>query len=632
MTPEQTGPEIIDQRYRILSRLGSGGMADVYCAQDLQLGRKVALKLLSRRYARDSEFVERFRREASAAAGLQHAHVVGVYDRGEWDDTYYIAMEYLEGRTLKQIIADHGPLTPLAAIDIAVQILKAARFAHQRGVVHRDLKPHNVILDEEGRAKVTDFGIARAGVSDMTETGSIMGTAHYLSPEQAQGHAVGPASDLYAIGIVLYEMLAGRVPFDGDSAVTVALKQVSEAPVPPSVHNPAVPPELDAIVLRAIEKDPSDRFADASEFGSTLAELGAHLRSLPPGQASTAFGAVGTNADPAALAAVGVPVEEVVVEERAPPPDEERRRRRWPWLLAVLLVLAGLALGFALTRPPQIKVPNVVGSQLVNGKAVLENAGFRVDVTRVTTDQPVDNVIRQDPQPATKVEKGSTVSLTVSNGPGQAPVPGVDNLTRKQAQRKLEQTGFKVIVQREPSTRIKEGVATRTSPAAGIPVNKGSAVTLFISSGTPQVRVPDVSGQTREAASAALTSAGLRAVTTERESSRDPGTVLTQSPRAGTTVDVGAVVTITVARAPKPIRQISVPYVTGRNLAAARSALASAGLRTSVSREDVTERSDDGRVISQTPAGGSRVNRDTTVTLTVGRFRPEPTSTTPTRP
>jgi len=228
---------VVDERYSILSRIGSGGMAEVYCAQDMQLGRRVALKLLHRRFSADPDFVERFRREASAAAGLQHPNVVGVFDRGEWDGTYYIAMEYLEGRSLKDILSSEGPLAPARATDIVVQILRAARFAHQRGVIHRDLKPHNVIVDDEGRAKVTDFGIARAGASDMTETGSIMGTAQYLSPEQAQGHAVSARSDIYAIGILLYELLTGRVPFQGDSPVMIALKQVSGAPVTLSAYN-----------------------------------------------------------------------------------------------------------------------------------------------------------------------------------------------------------------------------------------------------------------------------------------------------------------------------------------------------------------------------------------------------------
>src|ERR687897_3107268 len=264
--PELAPDTIVDGRYRVLRRLGAGGMAEVYLAEDSQLGRQVALKLLHRRFAEDGDFVERFRREASAAAGLQHPNVVQVFDRGEWDGTYYIAMEFLPGRSLKQVVQDHGALEPTLAADLAIQILTAARFAHRRGIVHRDIKPHNVIVDDEGRAKVTDFGIARAGASDMTETGSVMGTAQYLSPEQAQGHPVDARSDLYSIGIVLYELLTGAPPFDADSPVTIALKQISEEPLPPRQRNPAVPPALDAVVLRALRKDPAERFQDADQF------------------------------------------------------------------------------------------------------------------------------------------------------------------------------------------------------------------------------------------------------------------------------------------------------------------------------------------------------------------------------
>src|SRR3954467_7646904 len=337
---------VVDGRYKIKHRIGSGGMADVYCAVDESLGRDVALKLLHRRFAEDREFVERFRREASSAAGLAHPNIVGVFDRGEWDGTSYIAMEHLEGRTLKQLIVDEAPLDPIRAIDLAVQVLRAARFAHKRGVTPRDLKPHNVIVDPEERAKVTDFGIARAGASDMTQTGSIMGTAQYLSPEQAQGLPVDERSDLYSIGVVLYEMLTARVPFSGDSAVSIALKQVAEAPKPPRTLNPDVPPELEAVTLRALEKDPASRFQDADEFITALDRVRGHLAAgtAPQGDPTTAFAPVPAPVPPRgsarAAAEAYTPGANTGVYPAAPLPYEDeadRERRRWPWVLLVLL-------------------------------------------------------------------------------------------------------------------------------------------------------------------------------------------------------------------------------------------------------------------------------------------------------
>src|SRR5438105_82480 len=283
---------MVDGRYKVVGRLGTGGMADVFLAEDQQLGRKLALKLLHRRFAEDPGFVERFRREAQAAAGLQHPNVVGVYDRGAYDGTYYIAMEYLPGRTLKRMILDEAPLDPVRAIEITIQILKAARFAHRHGVIHRDLKPHNVIVDDSGHVKVTDFGIARAGASDMTETGSIMGTAQYLSPEQAQGHAVSASSDLYSIGVVLYELLTGRVPFDAEAAVTIALKHVSEAPTAPTSVNPAVPPELEHVVLWALNKNPADRPHDADQFIAALEAAKAAIVSGGSGEHTASMAAL----------------------------------------------------------------------------------------------------------------------------------------------------------------------------------------------------------------------------------------------------------------------------------------------------------------------------------------------------
>src|SRR4051794_36084407 len=338
---------LIDGRYKVLTRLGSGGMADVYCAEDQQLGRKVALKLLHRRFAEDAEFVERFRREASSAAGLQHPNVVSVYDRGEWDGTYYIAMEYLPGRSLKDAIRQEAPFDPVRAIDITVQILKAARFAHRKGIVHRDLKPHNVMMDDEDRVKVTDFGIARAGASDMTETGSIMGTAQYLSPEQAQGHAVSQSSDLYAIGVILFELLTGHVPFDAESAVTIALKHVSEPPPAPSMFDPSVPPALEAIVLWALEKDPAQRPADADAFLHALEDArDAVVAEEAPGQRTAIFAPAAIPPDPyapsedaLAAAALGAAAGAAAAAETPayyadPLVDAEERRRPpwWAWL------------------------------------------------------------------------------------------------------------------------------------------------------------------------------------------------------------------------------------------------------------------------------------------------------------
>src|SRR4051812_24418568 len=419
---EVTDGTLVDGRYRIERRLGSGGMADVYCAYDHQLGRQIALKVLHRRFARDTEFVERFRREASAAAGLQHPNVVGVFDRGEYDGTYYIAMEYLPGRTLKDVVREESPLDQLRAIDYAIQILQAASFAHRRGVVHRDIKPHNVIVGGDGRLKVTDFGIARAGASEMTETGSIMGTAQYLSPEQAQGQRVGAASDLYSIGVVLYEMLTGRVPFTGESAVSIALKHVSEEPPALRALRPEVHPRLEQAVGRALLKDPAQRYASADEFIAALEQARAAIVSGDNSGGTSTF----------------VPVV---------PPDEpdDVRGRRWPFVV-LALVLLGLALAAALLHPwsnaTQITVPKVTGQPVTRATAQLEHAGFKVSTHGVQSSVKPGTVISQDPAALMSADKGSTVSLGVSNGPGQGLVPDVKNLPRKNAIQALNDAGF----------------------------------------------------------------------------------------------------------------------------------------------------------------------------------------------
>ncbi|MEI7625041.1 MAG: Stk1 family PASTA domain-containing Ser/Thr kinase [Actinomycetota bacterium] len=620
---EITPNTIVDGRYEILERLGSGGMADVYCAQDSQLGRKVALKMLYRRYAQDQEFVERFRREASAAAGLQHPNVVGIYDRGEFDGTYYIAMEYLEGQTLKERVRA-GALEPVVAIDIAVQILKAARFAHSRGIIHRDLKPQNVIVDADNRAKVTDFGIARAGASDMTETGSIMGTAQYLSPEQAQGHAISGASDLYAVGIILFELLTGEVPFDGDSAVAVALKQVTEPAFAPSLRRQGIPPELDAIVLRAMEKDPSQRFADADEFIAALeAERARLVSGAPSGQTTAVFGAasaatLAAGAIAAAGAGIGAPPAYggTFPNEPLPPPE---KKSPWPWIVALLaiLVIAGGGLAYALTRPEHVSVPNVVGQSVATASTVLANAGFKVDVTRVTDDNPKDRVIRQDPQPLASVSSGSVVTLRVSDGPGDVTVPTVAGQSQNEAEKRLRAAGFKVNLRTEYSDSIPKAIAIATTPDGGNRIEKGATVTLIVSKGVKQVTVPSVTGSSQAAAESTLSNVGLRAAISEKESDQEPGTVLSQSPSSGTKVDKDSIVTIVVA---KPVAKVEVPDVVGQDQGAAATTLSGLGLTVIITERSVIDPIEDGKVLSQSPAAGSQVKVGSKVTIVVGHF------------
>jgi eukaryotic-like serine/threonine-protein kinase len=599
---------VVDGRYRLVSRLGSGGMADVWCAEDLQLGRQVALKLLHRRFAEDDEFVERFRREASSAAGLQHPNVVSVYDRGEFEGTYYIAMEFLAGVTLKDLVKTEGPLAPARAIDLAIQILRAARFAHKRGIIHRDLKPHNVIVDAEGRAKVTDFGIARAGASDMTETGSILGTAQYLSPEQAQGHAVSATSDIYAIGIVLYEMLTGTVPFDGDSAVTIALKQVSEPPLPPSRLNPAVPPDLEVVVLRALAKEPQQRFADADEFIAALELARASLDDPAPGTATTAF----------------LPVAGAVVEEEvayAEPLEDDRGPRWWLWgLLAALLIAAAIAAALVLAGEDETPVPNVVGADVGTAARTVRNAGFKPVVERVRNERPDGEVIAQDPAPTTRLEQGEEVTLTVSDGPGLTGVPNVEGLTRKEARERLVDANFKVRERREPSDEVEKGRVIEAQPAVGTQVEVGSTVTLVVSSGPEQVTVPDVVGSTLDEARAELERAGLAVdVAREETDESEPDTVLNQNPAAETEVDEGATVTLTVA---KEVEQVAVPSVEGLDESQAAERLWGAGLEVDVQDEPVDRPSEDGKVLGQAPRAGREVERGSRVTITVGRFDP----------
>ncbi len=628
---------IIDGRYRVISRLGSGGMADVYLAQDQLLGRQVAVKVLHHHFAEDHEFVERFRREASSAAALSHPNIVGIFDRGEWNGTYYIAMEYVAGRSLKAIVREQGPLDPATAIDIVVQILRAARFAHRRGVIHRDLKPHNVILDEEGRARVTDFGIARAGASDMTLTGSIMGTAQYLSPEQAQGHMVSETSDLYSIGVILYELLTGVVPFEGETAVAIAFKQVSADPRPPSELNPALAPSLDAVVLRALAKDPAARYADAEELivaleherGALGAYTAAHTVAVPDGHVHRAPAPVA----PAAGGLLLAPAE--LGDDHAPsaPRGDGRSRRALLWGLGAVVLAAAVVLVVLLTQPSSsVSVPNVVGQSEQAAGAALRQAGLNpVASLASSATVPSGLVVSQSPQAGDDAKKGARVSIVVSQGPASAALTDVDGLSADKAAAQLRKAGFKPTTKAQASSSVKTGLVIATEPPAGTEIEVGSSVTLLVSSGPAPVRVPDVVGQSQAAAEADLGNAELAVgtVTKKVSSTQTAGTVVAQSPTAGSSLHAGEKVELTVTQAPK---QVTLPNLVGAAEAAAVAALKHIGVNASKVTRATSEQAQVGVVLAQSPMPGSQVRKGATVLITVGVLAPEttPTTSTPT--
>jgi eukaryotic-like serine/threonine-protein kinase len=609
---EVANQTIVDGRYRVVGRIGSGGMADVYQADDTHLGREVALKVLHRRFAQDEEFVERFRREASAAAGLQHPNVVGVYDRGSHDGTWYIAMERLRGRTLKQLIVDDAPLDQRRAIDLCSQVLVAAGFAHRRGVVHRDFKPHNVIVGDDDSVKVTDFGIARAGASEMTETGSIMGTAQYLSPEQAQGQRVDARSDLYSIGIILFELLTSRVPFTGESAVSIALKHVSEPAPPVATFRPDVHPALDAIVARALVKDPAGRFQSAEEFVLALDEARRAIASGVPGQHTAGFVPVG----PPPLVNGDGPYDPYADE------GEKRERGKWPIIALVLLLLGigGVLLVTQLGGTDQVEVPRVTGLDVDRATARLERKGFKVEARELRNKKDPGTVLGSDPAFGKKADEGSVVTLIVSSGPGEVTVPTVEGFSESRARKVLAKVGFKVETKEQSSTDVAEGRVIRTSPRGGENAPYGERVVLVVSSGPETVEVPSVVGLTQSSAQNALEARGLSVSVAEEESDKPKGEVLRQNPVGGTSVEEGATVSLTVS---KGRVMVEVPDVSDRSAASARATLQAAGFKVVTKQKDTTDPLEDGQVLQQRPPGGSERPKGSTVTIIVGQLTEE---------
>jgi beta-lactam-binding protein with PASTA domain/predicted Ser/Thr protein kinase len=638
--------QVFDGRYKVVRKLGTGGMANVYLAEDQELGRRVAIKMLDDRHSQDEQFVERFRREAKNVAGLSHPNIVSIYDRGEAEGTYYIAMEYLEGRNLKELLVQRGP-TPLpVAIDYTRQILAAVGFAHRNGIVHRDIKPHNVVVAPDGRLKVTDFGIARSGSSQMTETGSIIGTAQYLSPEQAKGAPVTPASDIYSVGIVLYEMLTGSVPFTGDTPLEIAMKHLSATPEPPSAQRPEVPHELDSIVLRALAKDPADRYQSAEEMDADLARAARGQGVAPETEEAATQVLRGAGAATIESAPTQVGRRAVTVAPPYVPPtgyyeyDEPIRRRSfWPWLLALVLVAAAVVAGWyvytkiqdqlAQTKP--VAVPLVEGSIERLAVENILSKDLKVRVRRLPNDKvDVGRVYDQQPDPGERIDKGNTVVIFVSTGKPKVTVPGVVGSQSTDAVAALTERGLKADIHRINSDQ-ESGTVTGQFPKPGTRVVKGEKVRINVSQGPKPIAVPPVISLPYEQAAGTLQGAGFAVARSDVDSNEPKGIVVRMDPAANTLASRGAKVTLFVSKGPK---ESAVPDVTSFSRPDAIATLRNSGFKVLVDVVDTQDPSQNGIVLTQSPGPDQTALPGATVTITVGRYTAPPTTveTTTTAP
>ncbi len=707
--------EVFSDRYQLVRHIARGGMAQVYLARDLLLGRPVALKVLFPELSVDRAFVERFRREAQAAANLTHPNIVSVYDWGQGDRTYFIVMEYVDGQTLSQLIRasrdgvaepigtqavgsmgapvpalgspvgaaetstpplgsgrvadtsgaasgalspaataaqDHRParISPQRTAEIGAQVAAALDFAHRHGVIHRDVKPGNVLLDTAGNVKVTDFGIARAiGTQEgLTQTGAVMGTATYFSPEQAQGFAVDARSDVYSLGVVLYEMAVGHAPFAGENPLAIAYKHVRQDPVPPTTENQLVPPALEAIILKAMAKSPEARYQTAEELRADLerfragvpvlaeADVAGHPTAVqhtvtdPTAVAAAAVGAYAGAAGASTL--VGGPDGDSI--NRVPSAYERRSRRRlWAALAVAALIAAavglffgGRAAGWWGSTAKTVAIPtDVVGKSQAAAETELRRLGFSHFATDQASSPTVDagQVATTRPAPGTPARTDHTVTLVLSSGPGSANVPNVVNQAQAQATAALQQAGFKVTTTQAASTTVPQGNVISQTPSAGQPAAKGSTVQLVISTGLPQVTIPSLVGQDPATAGSKLAALGLSVTQQDVSSSSiQSGRVTGTNPAAGTPVSVGTTVTVFVSTGKQ---QVNVPNVVGSTQAQAAAALSAAGLQATFSTQPVTQPAQNGVVLSQNPSSG-QVAQGSTVSVVVGAFTAPPTS------
>ena len=552
---------LIGNRYEILEKIGNGGMATVYKAQDTVLKRYVAVKVLREEFTTDEEFIRRFNTEAQSAASLAHQNIVSIYDVGMEDNIYYIVMELIQGKTLKQIIDEDGVLPWKWSLNIAIQIASALEVAHKNNIVHRDIKPHNIIITEDGIAKVTDFGIAKAvSNSTITAFGTTIGSVHYFSPEHARGGYTDAKSDLYSLGVVMYEMLTGRVPFDADTPVSIALKHMQEKPVEPIKLNPSIPYSVNKIIMKAMEKDLNLRYQSATEM---LKDLNMALKD-PEGD----FVKTSSN-DMAYTQRIDTIPEEVLNQENRNSEEGKKKKgkirtffAKHPALKVIIIILLIIlipVIGFFGTqailsagRTRDIALPNFVEMTREEAETAAEEANLVLEITEEFSSEVEEGkIVSQDP-PYTDgylVKEGSTIKLVLSKGENIKIVPKVTGMAREEAEQSIKAEELEVEVVEETSDRVESGYVIRQDPAANEELNAGETVTIYVSTGIKQITMEHVVGKTEDEAKKTLTDLGFDVtVVYEEDTSKDDGVVLRQSIDVGTTVDDGTKVTLTVNR------------------------------------------------------------------------------------
>ena len=626
---------LLGGRYLLKEKVGTGGMATVFRAQDQVLNRAVSVKIMLPQYAGDPTFAARFKQEAQAAAALQSPYIVGVYDWGKDGDTYYIVMELLHGTYLKSGVRSHGALDPKKVAQIGSQICGALSIAHKHEIIHRDIKPQNIMVQPDGNIKVMDFGIARAKNSHLTTDNSVLGTAHYVSPEQTQGKPLGPTTDLYSLGIVMYEAATGRVPFDGDNAVTVAMKQVTEQPVPPSQINPNVDPQLEAIILKCMQKDPKDRFQTADELYHTLHDyLAGRMQAvnnatamLPVAAATTPLAGRGSNSTQSMprMQSTGRMRPQSATEQAAQEEEERQKKQKRNRVLAIvgaivgIVVVALIVVSVLGSGSKAYSVPNLLGLTQDEAQAQLDADGHGFQIGNVSEQYSSSveegKIIEQTPGAGRTATEGSRIDIVVSKGEEPAAsvtVPDLTNCTPSEAQDLLNKYGLKGQAGDSVyNADVEVGHVAEQEPAAGSSAKAGDTITYHLSQGAEQVSVPNVVGDSQSSATSTLQNAGFEvSVTQSSSSSVEKGNVISTNPSAGTSADKGSTVTITVSTGPS---SVSVPNVVGYDEASAEAALKNAGFGVSVTTEQSSSVAK-GRVISQS---ASTATAGSTITIVV---------------